>query len=515
MGNALTGLKQRFEKFSPRQIIAAGLITALVLTAGVMLTRVLTKPDFDVLYAGLSPSDAAEVVAAVEAAGVQHQLVEGTGTTTVLVPAEDAARMRMDLAAENLPGDSIVGYELLDNQGVTVSTFREQVNYQRALEGELARTLMSIEAVEKAAVHIVLPRERLYTSEDAPATAAVTVTTSGTLARDEVAAITHLVASSVPDLDPSDVTVTDASGQLLTNADGTGSGATGSEAEAAYATLMEGRAMSMLAAAVGEGKAVVRVQADLDFTERTTQTELFDPERVATNKEATEKETYQSRTPGTGGTLTTNPQQGQNRQDDATTSNYERDSADRDFSVSREVSSETDAPGEVKRMTVSVLLDEASSVDATVVQNLVANAVGFDEARGDQIVVDYLPFAAAAEQGDDPAAAEAAAREKTKMITALSLAGVMALGILIGAFMLLRGRRKNKKAAADALVDDATTVIGSPLPGTTAPEPRGTIGVPSSSGGEADRLREAVAERPAAAAGVIRGLIASDEVKGR
>ena len=515
MDNVLNGVKVKLERFSPRQLVVAGLLLALILGSGGFLYKWFTTPDYDVLFSGLAPADAAAVVAAVDATGTSHKIVESGTTTTVLVPAADVSALRMNLAAENLPGDSVVGYELLDAQGVTVSTFREQVNYQRALEGELSRTLSSLDAVESASVHIVLPRERLYTSEEAPATASVTVGTSGALDRDDVAAITHLVASSVPDLDPSQVTVTDSSGELLTDAEGgIGGGGTGTEAEAAYATRLESRASTMLAAVVGEGKALVRVQADLDFTARTRQTELFDPEKVATDTQKTEKETYSSREAGNGGTLTTNPQAGQ---DAAVTNDYTREAADTDFSVSREVTSETDAPGEVRRLTVSVLLDPdaAGDADAAAVEDLVSNAVGLDANRGDAIVVEFLGFTATdAEQTVDPAIAAAAAEQRTKLIVGATAAGALLLAVLFGGIMMLRGRKKNKKKNGASADEDVTaTVYGSPLPGTHNPDPNAQLGVPSSSGGEADRLLERVADRPEAAADVLRGLLASDEVR--
>lgn len=519
MADPLAGLKGQAARFkeNPKQAaLIAGIVVAALVCA-VVFFKSATKPAYDVLYSGLSTKDSAAVVEVVEASGAKYELKSQGDTSTIMVQSDRVDRLRMDLAAENLPADSVAGYELLDNQGVTVSTFREQVNYQRGLQGEIARTLMTLDSVSKASVHIVLPEEKLYKDEQKPATASVTLTTRSELGKKQVEAITHLVSAAVPGLEPSNVSITDANGTQLTNSADAGFGDE-AEAETAYAARMESAATSMLSKVVGPDSAAVRVQADLDFTKRTRQSENFDGEDTAVRKQVTEDETMTNRDKTAEGVLTTAPEDPVNAPNQNTpNSEYARKTGDTDYEISKQVTSETDAPGAVRKLSVSVLIDpDKTDMDIQAAEDIVSRAVGLDAARGDQIVVQMQKFAQPEEADDsdlkaaEKAAADAAAAKKLRDYGFL---GAAVLGILILAVFLFLSRRKGDPDATeydengDPLIPmDDSTLSSNHL------DSNNPLGVPSNEVGEADRLRKHVLAQPEAAANAISGMIAADKV---
>src|SRR5438477_6145355 len=174
-----------------------------------------SAPSYSVLFTGLDAKAASSVVDKLKADGVPYKL-DNQGSA-VLVPATKVYDLRLSLSAAGLPKGGTVGYELLDKQGLTTSEFTQKVDYQRAVEGELARTLMALDGVENASVHLAVPQDTLFTDNKQPTRASVLLKTSTDLSDDAVQSIVNLVASSVPNLNPNDVTVADTAGRVLSS----------------------------------------------------------------------------------------------------------------------------------------------------------------------------------------------------------------------------------------------------------------------------------------------------------
>jgi flagellar M-ring protein FliF len=478
--------------YSPLQLGIAGMLAVAVVLGGLWMLRMVTAPTYAVLYSNLSEADAGAIVEQLGTEGVPYELA--AGGTAIMVPAAQVDDLRISLASSGLPDSSVVGYELLDGQSLTTSSFREQVNYQRALEGELSQTLMSMDGVENAQVRLVLPEERLFSNETRPASASVQLTTARTLTDDQVQAVVHLVAAAVPDLAPGNVTVTDSTGQLLAGGpDGTAGAADKLQAETE--ARLTAAADTMLTSVLGPNASVVRVAAVISRDNQVQQSEVFDPTRQAVGSSTTSTESYNSTSSQTaGGTLTANPDPVAAAtaadQTDASTV-YTSEASAAENLVSRTVTERTTPPGTVSRLTVAVAVDEASGANPEQIQQLVAGAVGLDVARGDTIVVSLVPFNKPAE----PEAATPAEEAAAGMLPTI-LGG--ALLVLIAGFLLwrLRPRRTAIDPAELAAASGETAVAPAPDRPTRS---------------NAERLLDQVDASPAEAAGVIRGWLAEDQ----
>ncbi|MGZ6827252.1 MAG: flagellar basal-body MS-ring/collar protein FliF, partial [Mycobacteriales bacterium] len=260
--------------FSPSQLVIIGLLSVVGLTGGVFFLKWVSAPSYGVLLAGLDPKDAEAVTAKLSSDGVQYKLA--SGGSTVLVPQASIDAERMKVAAAGLPaGSTQDGWAAFDKQGLTSSSFQQQVAYQRALEATLAGSLQEIDGVKSAQVHLALPEKRLFSENADPARASVLVQTTGTLSDGTVDAMTHLIASAVPSLSPKDVSITDGSGTLLTG----GSTSTGKAdtARRAYEDALTAQVTSMFDTLLGPGHAVVRINAEMDTSDKTIDTQVYDP----------------------------------------------------------------------------------------------------------------------------------------------------------------------------------------------------------------------------------------------
>jgi len=403
VSQSLAGLRSRLAQFSAPQKVIVGLLAAVGLVAVVAFTRWVSAPSYAVLMAGLEPTDAAAITAQLEAAGVPYQLE--AGGATVLVPAEAVQAQRLAVAAAGLPEGTTQGYELLDAQGMTSSSFQQKIAYQRAVEGELSKTLEQMSDVRTATVHLSLPDDQLYTDKATPARASVLLDTQGTLSGESVDSVQRLVAAAVPDLEPDGVTVSDTRGALLS-----GDGATaGTDEEQSVEDVAAARADSMLASVLGAGHAVVRVNAEMDPTTRSSESETYDPKKTVTLRKDTSKETYDTTgTTTVGGAVKVPDPVGLDGADGTGTGTYSKTGDKEEYGVTRKVDKSTVQPGALKRLTVAVVLDTRTpGPTKQVVEDLVANAVGLDPSRGDTISVALAPFSTDA----TPAAEAAPARD--------------------------------------------------------------------------------------------------------
>jgi len=433
MQKSVDGVKAKLSAFTTAQLVIIGLLGAVGIIAAGAFLRWVTAPSYDVLLAGLDPADAAAVTEHLETEGVPYELA--AGGATVLVPSANLQEQRIAVAAAGLPEGSSQGYELLDAQGITSSSFQQQVAYQRALEGELAKTLGEMKDVRNATVHLAVPEEELYTDEQKPVQASVLLDTAGTLSNDSVEAVQRLVASGVPNLEPEAVTVSDTKGRLLSSDSAAGMSSSQLEAEQAIEDAAAARADTMLASVLGPNRAVVRVNAELDTAEHTSESETYDPQQSAVLRRQTSRETYEGNGEQTGGVVSLpDPTDGE---DAAATSTYDKEEGNEEFGVTRQVEKETQAPGAMKRLSVAVMVDENAvglPTDA-VLTELVSNAVGVDAARGDTISLAAVPF-----QTPDETATEATTRDWTGPIST----GVAATVLLLIAAVFLRALRRGK-----------------------------------------------------------------------
>ncbi|MBT0771416.1 flagellar M-ring protein FliF [Kineosporia sp. J2-2] len=426
------------------------------------LSRYVSQPEWTPLYGGLSGEDASAITEQLDSDGVPYKLADQG--SAILVPKEQVYAERIKLAAAGLTGgdgSGADGWALLDEQGITATEFQQNVAYQRALSGELSKTLEAMDGVENAVVQLAIPEPTVFSDEQDNPTAAVLLKLSaGTeLADSQVQAITHLVAGSVANLDPGDVTVTDQDGTLLSGS-GNGGGGAASDAgqtdaqTAAFEKRMNGAVEDVLNAVVGPNNSKVQVNASLNFdaTETTSKTYSQSTPTVPPLSEATVNEQYQGNGANAGGTLGTivpTPI------GSGGTGSYEREQSTVNNAVNESVAKVQQAPGQVERMTVAVVLNSetAGALNTSTASQLVSNALGLDPARGDSVQVSVLPFDTTAAEAAKKALDEAAsAQRNSELITLAKQVGLLLL-IIIAVLIFLRRRKKRIQEEEEARIE--------------------------------------------------------------
>ena len=383
-------------------------------------------PEYSMLFGSLSDVEMAEVAGALDAAVIPYRLERGSGAITV--PAENVHDARLKLASRGLPRGNGTGFELLDQkQGFGTSQFMEQARFNRAIEGELARTISTLQSVESARVHLAIPKRSVFVRDkDKPRASVVLRLFSGARLDDErLAGIVHMVASSVPGLEADGVTVVDQRGRLLTASNDSGAMA-GSSRQLAYTRKIESdyikRIEDILTPLVGERGVRAQVSVDIDFTVVESTTESYQPDNRAVRSEETfEESTRGSGVAGVPGALTNQPPAGgttdvaggQTGEGQSAALNSTR-RATRNYEVDRNISHTRTAPGTLKQLSVAVLVDYRTQADAAGatervpltpeelqrVEELVKEAVGFSEERADSIKVNNIPFKVVDEVGE-------------------------------------------------------------------------------------------------------------------
>lgn len=388
----------------------------VVIMAGVVACTYIANwrhdTNFKVLYRGLAAEDAAVAVQKLKEAGVEYKLEEDGNT--ILVPTEKANESRLLLARDGLPKTGRIGFELFDRTNFSTTDFAEQVNYRRALEGELERTISSLGEIEKARVHLTFPKESVYTENRQPAKASVLLNLrrSSALSLANVTAISNLVASAVDGLQPQQVTIVDAHGDLLNKPRGNDSLSTASDTQFEYQMNLEHelskKLNDTLDPVLGPGNYRAGVAVECDFSGIDENEEVLDPTKsvILTSQRTDETTAGRANAGGVPGTAANSPDPppgtlqpgGTTRRTEST--NYQTSKVTRHIEHQR---------GAVKRVTVSVLLDqqmkwEKQGADYTrtflapppekinVIKTLVSNIAGINTARGDQVTVDTLPF---------------------------------------------------------------------------------------------------------------------------
>ncbi|MEW6269006.1 MAG: flagellar basal-body MS-ring/collar protein FliF [Thermodesulfobacteriota bacterium] len=385
-------------------------LSAATLAATVGFLVWVQRPQYAVLLARLEPSDASAVVDYLKSAKVPYRI--GADGTTIEVPQSALHEARMSLAARGLPQGGTIGFEIFDKQTLGMTDFVQRLDFQRALQGELARTITSLAVVEAARVHLALPERSLFVSEDRKPSASVVLKLrpGRTLTPEQVGGIANLVAASVERLAPTDVTIVDVSGDVLSSARAEGRERGPADAMRAYQTEIEQayveRIESMLERALGPGHAVARVTATLDLAQVERTEELVDPDRIAIKSEKrnveSNKTSSASGVPGVTATLTNDPAGAAATTGDA---GSQREDATVSYEVSRVTSRRVEPMGAIRKLSVAVLIDGVARGDGASkefaprppeelarYEELVKRVVGFSEERGDQIEVVSEPF---------------------------------------------------------------------------------------------------------------------------
>ncbi len=374
-------------------IVASGV---LVLVTVFLAYRFSGGPSYATVASGLEPSQASRAAKALEEAGIPYRI--GAGGSSLSVKEADLSRARLALAEKSaLPG-SHVGFELFDKKSLAVTDFQQRVNYQRALEGEIARTIEQIDGVSGAEVQLVLPDDSVFLDEQAKASAAVLVAASR-LDSSTVRGIAQLVSSSVKGLAPSRVTITDSAGNLLwPSADtGAGPGALAKlEAEQAYANQLSSQVNALLASTLGPGKAQARVHAELSMDATEIAKVTYAGKGIPLQSQ-TETETLgskgQAAAPPSG--VSGNVPSYAGLSASGGQSSYDRKTETTTYGVGKTVERITVAPGAVKRLDVALLVDRSvPQAQVTSLRSAVASMAGIDRARGDTLSVSRVDFAA-------------------------------------------------------------------------------------------------------------------------
>ncbi len=391
-------------------------IAILSLVGGALAAAMirLADKDMSVLFTDLDLRDASRIIEEIRSRDIPYE--QRHRGTTILVPSDQVLDLRMVFAGEGLPARGIAGYELLDNQSALGTTsFLQNVNYVRALEGELARTISSLDSVHNARVFLNLPKRELFSREEKPATASIQLATRhGTLTRNQIRGIQFLVASAVEGLSPQRVSVIDETGNVLASGQGDGPDAIAGSMEERRQAL-EGRLRqdieSILTRIVGPGNARVRVSAQMNFNRVVEETRTFDPERQVILSTRTIEESANSENREEGGTVSAanNLPEGQVANDGAgerSAENRTEETVNYENSIIKRTS--VQEAGRLERLSVAVVVNERAETaeDGTVtyqprgeaelknIEDLVRAAVGFSEDRGDQVRIISARFAA-------------------------------------------------------------------------------------------------------------------------
>lgn len=445
-------LPKVLSKLSVRGRVGLGLAVLGVVVVAFMMFKLASNPGYTTIVTGLDPAQTGKMTTALDEKGVRYE-IQNNGTA-LAVEKRDVANARIALAEQGgVAGGSVQpGFELFDNQKMGSSQMQQQVTYQRAMEGELAKTIGQIQGVSGASVQLVLPDDTdALLSENAPeASAAVLLSGAEDPEPAAVQGIARLVSSSVKSLKPSKVTITDGAGRLLWptgGADGAAGGtgaATLAKQSAAqkYQSSLESSLSSVLAQTIGPDKARVRVNADIDADQATQEQLQYGRKRV-TLKEKTEDEQMEgtaARNGGTAGTAGNVPGYAAAGGNGGGDSNYDRATGDREFGNDKTVTKRTIAAGAVNRQSVSVLVSDAvPAAQLPGIRQAIAAAAGIDTQRGDQLNVSRIAFAQAP-------AAPAASPLSGNVLNYAKWAAV-ALGTIIFLVLVARHLRRREREA--------------------------------------------------------------------
>ncbi len=460
---------QFLKRLPPRQKMALGavLVGSIAVLAGVGYWA--SRPDYALLFSNLKPSEASQTIEALTSRGITYELKENG--TAIYVPRDKVYELRMTLMGEEVISDGPIGNKLFDSGALGMTNFMQQVNLRRALEGELARTIASLKQVDMARVHLVLPEKRAFVASQSPATASVVLQLhgNGSLSESQILGITSLVAGAVEGMDPADVTLLDTRGNLLSNPNQRDADVMLTSSQLQMQRDVEfhlaENGQSMLDRVLGQGNAIVRVAATLDFTRSLVESKNIDPESATVISEEKLEENSEA--------------------DDAK-------SSVRNYELSETRARTEKSVGEVSYLTVSVILNQKMSAsvgedgeaqpeprpyteeELSEIEALVKNAVGFKEERGDKFAIHQTVFDNSVNQQIAEEFREQRFNERLQLYVRYGLMGIA----LILAFWLMRSAARRTTAIANGEAPEpAEPALGAlGAGGATQSLPDGTAG---------------------------------------
>jgi flagellar M-ring protein FliF len=414
------GIRRLIEPFlalSPAKQMLIAAVAFLSAVAFAILIFVANRTDYKPLFTNLTSEDAGEIVKKLKDAKTPYQITaDGKG---ILVPSDKVYELRLTLASEGIPQGGGVGFEIFDRKNFGMTEFVQKLNYQRALQGELSRTIAQLTGVEQARVHLVIPEKSLFKDNEKPATASIVLKmkSNRALKDSEVQGVVHLVSASIEGMDPEHVTILDSRGKILSK--GGSSDPTArmtlamQETSRTYEKNLEERIQSLLDRIVGGGKSVARVTASFDFKQVERVEEKFDPESIAVRSEQRTEEKGSSTTssagvPGVQSNIGRTTAGGGG----ATSGGGSKNDETLNYEVSRSSAKIIEPVGALSKISVAVLVDGKYEAPAAVkegqvakakysprspdelqkIETLVKSAVGFNPERGDQLSVQNIPF---------------------------------------------------------------------------------------------------------------------------
>jgi flagellar M-ring protein FliF len=388
-----------------------GAVTIALMAFFAFLIARATAPQLSPLFTDLSVEDSSAIIKDLERQGIPYDLKnEGT---IVMVPREQIPRLRMRLAEGGLPKGGGVGYEIFDkSDALGATSFVQNINHLRALEGELSRTIRAIDRVQQARVHLVLPERPLFSREKAEPSASIVLKVRGTLEAQQVRAIRHLIAAAVNGLKPQRVSVVDETGRLLADgaADDAGGGSTADERKIAIERRMREQVESIVNSVVGPGHARVQLTAEFDFNRITQTSDKYDPESRVVRSSQTREEVMAGGDPNAGSVSVGNELPGGNARPEGAPQQRDQNRKTEEivnYEISRTTKTEVIEGGRINRVSVAVVVDgiyakndkgelayqPRSKEEIDRIAALVRSAIGFDQKRGDQVEVANLRLA--------------------------------------------------------------------------------------------------------------------------
>ena len=383
---------------TPRGRIVLAVSAIAVVAVLFLMLQIAGRPSYSLVSTGMEPADTGKVTAALDEAGIEYE-VRNNGTA-LAVEKSQTAQARIALAEKGLGGGSAAqpGFELFDKQKIGTSDFQQQVTYQRALEGQISKTIDQVQGVDGSQVRLVLAEDQLFSESSTPATAAVLLTgASSTLEPGAVRGIAQLVSSSVKGLKLDNVSITDGSGELLwprgENGGGTG-GASKQTVQARYEAQVEAGIAALLTRTVGPGKAEVQVSADVNADEATKDELKYGESTPLKETTETEKLEGAAGAGGASGTTANVPGYAQAAAGASGGQGYDRKSTTRQYGVDKTVVRTKVAPGAVNKLNVALLVDTSvPQAELAPIKAAVASAAGIDLARGDTLALSRIAFA--------------------------------------------------------------------------------------------------------------------------
>ncbi len=409
-----------FKTMSAGKLITLFLLVVSTVAGLIVLMSWSSAPELMPLYTHLSPEDASEVVTVLREQKIEYKLTHNGGT--IQIPSGRLYDVRLDLASKGLPRGSGVGFEVFDNAKLGMTEFVQNINYQRALQGELSRTINGLAEVESSRVHIVMSARSLFIEDEEPASASVILKLGHGrwLNDDQIQGIIYLVSSSVPRLSPEKVTVVDHNGKLLAGLEEPSSTAKISSNQLEFQQrkekLLEKRVLTMLEKVLGKDKATVRVACDLDFVQQEKTEEMYIPENQVVRSEQlmNERSSQPDAAPAGIPGLASNITQERTAENQTLQPNsFQKQDQTRNYEIGKTTNREIKPVGKLQRLSVAVVVDGTyktvtrgkgdqqrketkyiarSAEEMATLERIVQRAVNFDESRGDKVAVANIAF---------------------------------------------------------------------------------------------------------------------------